>query len=100
MDLDRDKKTIQRITKKPDDEKKKPKKKLNQIFEMKKMELSKKDKEKLAEHSKLHKGGMKSKHMKNMVKFMKEGDSFSKAHNKAMKLDKTKKPKTVKKYGY
>ena len=36
MDLNRDKKTIQRITKKPDDEKKKPKKKLYQIFEVKK----------------------------------------------------------------
>ena len=61
------------------------------------MELTQKQKDKLKEHSKLHKGGMNSKHMKNMVKFMKEGDSFTKAHNKAMKLDKEdnkkKKPK-------
>ena len=42
---------------------------------------------KLKEHSKLHKGGMSSKHMKNMMKFVKMGDSFSVAHNKAKKLD-------------
>ncbi len=52
--------------------------------------LTDKQKEKLKEHSKLHKNGMKSVHMKNMVKFMKEGDSFSKAHSKALKLDKKK----------
>lgn len=45
---------------------------------------------KLKEHSKLHKGGMSSKHIKNMMKFVKEGDSFSTAHNKAVKLDKKK----------
>lgn len=44
MDLDRDKKTIQRITKKPDDEKKKPKKKLHEIFEMKKPKAKNKNK--------------------------------------------------------
>tara|TARA_R100000149_G_C5827354_1_gene104264 strand:- start:205 stop:768 length:564 start_codon:yes stop_codon:yes gene_type:complete len=43
---------------------------------------------KLKEHAKFHKGGMRSKHMKNMVKFIKEGDSFNKAHDKAVKLDK------------
>jgi hypothetical protein len=48
--------------------------------------LSEKNKLKLREHSKKH-GGMNSKHMKNMVKFMKAGDSFSKAHMKAKKLD-------------
>ena len=42
---------------------------------------------KLKDHSKLHNGGMQSKHMKNMVKFMKAGDSFAKAHSKAKKLD-------------
>jgi len=41
----------------------------------------------LKEHAKMHKGGMRSKHMKNMVKFIKEGDSFEKAHKKAMKED-------------
>jgi len=43
---------------------------------------------KLKEHSKLHKGGMSSKHMRNMKRFMEAGDSFSKAHEKAVKLDK------------
>jgi len=50
--------------------------------------LTEKQMDKLREHSKLHKGGMRSKHMRNMVKFMKAGDSFTKAHNKAKKLDK------------
>ena len=44
--------------------------------------------QRLKEHSKQHKGGMRSKHMKNMKKFIKEGDSFEKAHRKAMKEDK------------
>ena len=43
---------------------------------------------KLKLHSKNHKGGMKSIHMKNMIKFMKNGDTFRIAHNKAVKLDK------------
>ena len=51
-------------------------------------ELTEKQMEKLKEHSKMHKGGMRGRHMKNMVKFMKEGDSFSVAHRKAMKIDK------------
>tara|TARA_R100000654_G_scaffold50368_1_gene76545 strand:- start:1983 stop:2183 length:201 start_codon:yes stop_codon:yes gene_type:complete len=50
-------------------------------------QLTEKQMEKLKEHSKLHKGGMRGKHMKNMIKFMKEGDSFTVAHNKAKKLD-------------
>ena len=49
--------------------------------------LDKATMDKLREHSKAHKGGMRGKHMKNMVKFMKEGDSFRKAHNKAKKED-------------
>ena len=53
--------------------------------------LSKADMDKLKEHSKLHKGGMNSKHIKNMKKFMEGGDSFSKAHSRAMKLDKEEK---------
>lgn len=36
MEIEKDKKMIERITKKPEDEKKKPKKKLNQIFDLKK----------------------------------------------------------------
>lgn len=56
-------------------------------------ELSKKTMDKLKEHAKLHKGGMNSKHMKDMVRFMKAGDSFDTAHKKAMKgSPKKKKP--------
>lgn len=36
MDISQDKKMIKRISKKPEDEKKKPKKKLHQIFDIKK----------------------------------------------------------------
>ena len=43
---------------------------------------------KLKEHSKMHKGGMQSKHMKNMKRLMLSGMSFSKAHMEAVKLDK------------
>jgi hypothetical protein len=50
--------------------------------------LTDKQKKQLETHSKKHKGGMNSKHMKNMTKFMKAGDSFIVAHNKAVKLDK------------
>ena len=57
------------------------------------------NKKKLKEHSKLHQGGMKGKHMKNMVKFMNKGDTFSNAHNKAKKLD-SKISKKVKKKKY
>ncbi len=60
------------------------------------MKLTDKQLDKLKEHSKLHKGGMNSIHMKNMKKFMKEGDSFTKSHNKAMKIDKEKKGKKIK----
>ena len=49
--------------------------------------LSDKVIEELKEHSKAHKGGMRGKHMKNMLKFMKEGDTFKKAHTKSKKLD-------------
>jgi len=58
--------------------------------------INKEDEEKLIKHSKNHKGGMISKHMKNMIKFMKSGDTFKKAHNKAVLEDKQKMPKLVK----
>ena len=57
------------------------------------MELTAAQMNKLKEHAKKHKGGMRSRHMKNMVKFMKEGDSFAKAHSKAKKLDAVNTPK-------
>jgi hypothetical protein len=50
--------------------------------------ISDKNMARLRELSKAHKGGMRSRHMRNMKKFMMEGDSFTKAHNKAMKMDK------------
>ena len=71
------------------------------IFEMKKKEIKPKDnkmQKRLKEHAKLHKGGMNSNHMKNMKKFIANGDSFSAAHTKAVKLDKEKKGKNIKKY--
>ncbi len=42
MDISQDKKMIERITKKEDPDKKKPKKKLHQIFEVKKPIIKKK----------------------------------------------------------
>lgn len=52
------------------------------------MKLTEKQMQTLKKHSTKHKGGMKSKHMKNMLKFMRQGDSFIKAHGRAKKLDK------------
>ena len=52
-------------------------------------DLPKDVKEKLRVHSKLHKGGMRSLHMRNMVKFMSKplNMSFSNAHKKAVEID-------------
>jgi len=44
----------------------------------------------LREHARLHQGGMQGKHMKNMIKAIKKGKSFSEAHKEAIKLDKKK----------
>jgi len=44
MDISQDKKMIERITKKDDPDKKKPKKKLHQIFEVKKPQAKQKKK--------------------------------------------------------
>lgn len=49
-----------------------------------------KEMKKLETHSKKHVGGMASKHIKNMKKFMEAGDSFIVAHGKAKRLDKPK----------
>ena len=70
------------MTKKPMNKKpmKKPMKKSSK--------LSEKQMKQLETHSKKHKGGMSSTHIKNMKKFMISGDSFIVAHNKAVKLDK------------
>ncbi len=48
--------------------------------------VSDKNKERLKVHSKAH-GGMNSKHIRNMKTFLREGDSFTVAHNKAKKID-------------
>ena len=53
-----------------------------------KKEISESMMNRLKEHSKLHKGGMRSRHMKNMKKFIMEGKSFNEAHKMAVKLDK------------
>ena len=80
----------EKIDKKKEEKEKKPRKKTQkELFEKK--ELTKAQMEQLKKHSKLHKGGMNSFHMKNMIKFMKQGDSFMKAHMKAQQLDKAKK---------
>lgn len=55
--------------------------------------LTLKQSEKIREHSKLHKGAMKSPHILNMIKFMRNGLSFTQAHNKAVKEDKLKSKK-------
>jgi len=58
-----------------------------EISEANKKAISPAQMAKLREHTKNHKGGMRSKHMRNMLRFMREGDSFSVAHKKAVKLD-------------
>lgn len=70
--------------------KKKPmtKKPMNKKPMKKSSKLSEKQMKQLETHSKKHKGGMSSTHIKNMKKFMMAGDSFIVAHNKAVKLDK------------
>ena len=45
-------------------------------------------KERIKKHSKLHKGGMESKHIKNMERLIKSGKTFDQAHAEAVKLDK------------
>ena len=72
---------------KPGNKPKKPMKNSNKPMK-KSNKLTDKQMEKLKTHSKKHKGGMNSKHMKNMKKFMMSGDTFIVAHNKAVKLDK------------
>ena len=80
----------EKVDKKKEEKEKKPRKKTQkELFDKK--ELTKAQMEQLKKHSKLHKGGINSFHMKIMIKFMKQGDSFIKAHMKAQQLDKAKK---------
>tara|TARA_R100000734_G_scaffold18690_2_gene16163 strand:+ start:558 stop:749 length:192 start_codon:yes stop_codon:yes gene_type:complete len=62
--------------------------------------ITKVEMKKLETHSKKHKGGMNSKHMKNMMKFMKAGDAFITAHKKAVDLDKKNKMNKMRKITY
>tara|TARA_R100000654_G_scaffold41840_1_gene67996 strand:- start:140 stop:436 length:297 start_codon:yes stop_codon:yes gene_type:complete len=85
----------EKIDKKKEEKERKPRKKTQkELFDKKKVdtkkELTKAQMDQLKKHSKLHKGGMNSFHMKNMIKFMKQGNSFMKAHMKAQQLDKAK----------
>lgn len=68
-------------------ERKPRKKKQSELFEKPKgyKNISSSEMNKLKEHSKDFKNGMKSSHIKKMMKFMKEGNSFSTAHRKAIK---------------
>ena len=54
------------------------------------MKLTTEQKNKIKKHSTKH-GGMMSKHIKNMQRFMRAGDSFATAHKKAKALDKPQK---------
>lgn len=68
--------------------------------------LSPKMSQRVREHSKSHEGGMASKHIQNILRFLRSGNSFKVAHEKAVKLDKKesdkKKPSISlnKSYGY
>ncbi len=53
--------------------------------------LNKSNSKKLREHSKLHKGGMNSEHIKNMLKFMRDKKTFKTAHKMAVEIDNKKK---------
>jgi len=74
---------------KQEEEKEKKERKPSKMSLFESVQISKEDMKKLKEHSKSHKGGMQSKHIKNMKKFMKKGLSFSASHKKAVALDKT-----------
>ena len=52
---------------------------------VKKNNISNSEQDKLLKHARLHAGGMRSDHMKIMVKEMKRGETFGKAHKIAMK---------------
>ena len=60
------------------------------------IEISEAMRKRLREHAKVHQGGMSGKHMRNMVRFIKAGDNFRMAHEKAVKLDMPKKKIVIK----
>lgn len=71
------KKAVKKVEKRPALARYRARKKNNPLSESKMT--------KLLEHSKQHIGGMRSNHMKIMVKEMKRGETFSKSHSIAMK---------------
>ena len=60
------------------------------------IEISEAMRKRLREHAKVHQGGMSGKHMRNMVRFIKAGDNFRTAHEKAVKLDMPKRKIVIK----
>ena len=56
------------------------------VVKKKKKQLTDSQMKKLLEHSKLHAGGMRSKHMAIMMREMRKGETFSKAHKTALKV--------------
>lgn len=79
--------------KKEKPKRKTPKKTQSQLFGKDKNELSPAMLKKLKEHSKLHKGGMASKHIRKMIIYIKEGNSFNKAHDLTIEFEKKNKKK-------
>ena len=81
------------IEKKEKRKRKTPKKTQSQLFGKEKKELSPAMLKKLKEHSELHKGGMGSKHIRKMIIYIKEGNSFNKAHDLTIEFEKKQKKK-------
>lgn len=90
----RNKTAVEDMNNKKDKPKRKtPKKSQSQLFNKGKDDLSPAMLKKLKEHSKLHKGGMASKHIRKMIIFIKEGNSFNKAHDLTIEFEKKQKKK-------
>ena len=89
-----EKTAVEDMNKKKDKPKRKtPKKTQSQLFGKDKNDLSPAMLKKLKEHSKMHKGGMGSKHIRKMIIFIKEGNSFNKAHDLTIEFEKKQKKK-------
>ena len=82
-----------KLTQKEKRKRKTPKKTQSQLFGKEKKELSPAMLKKLKEHSKLHKRGMASAHIRKMIIFIKEGNSFNKAHDLTVEFENKQKKK-------
>ena len=82
-----------KIDSKKEEKERKPRKKTQKELFKKDDKLSPAMLKKLKEHSKMHKGGMGSKHIRKMIIFIKEGNSFNKAHDLTVEFEKKKKKK-------